>query len=59
MTEMDARNLANQVIGLVLTHQPNVLGSVPLSSEEAARQAAKQIAAFRETLVQELQKQAI
>ena len=57
MTEPQAADIANKIIGLLLTHQPNVLGTSALHGEMQARKAASELAAFRLKLIEELKPQ--
>lgn len=54
MTEQKASETADRIIGLLLAHQPNVLGTAALHGEMQARKAASDIAAFRKKLIEEL-----
>lgn len=54
MTEQQAAETADKIIGLLLAHQPNVLGTSALHGEMQARKAASDIAAFRKKLIEEL-----
>ncbi|MDD2178156.1 hypothetical protein OIN59_11990 [Acidovorax sp. D2M1] len=56
LTENEAIAFSHDVIGLLLKHQEHPLGGMPLGSEEDAQDAAKNIAAFRRALIEELQK---
>lgn len=56
LTENEAIAFSHDVIGLLLKHQVNPLGDMPLCTEEYAQDAAKNIAAFRRALIEELQK---
>lgn len=57
MTEQDATILTDQIIGKVLSHQGTVLSENSLFGEARATEAAKGMAAFRKTLIEELKKQ--
>lgn len=57
MNEAQAAALTDQIIGKLLTHQENALGTYPLNDESQARFAAKSIAAFRLQLIEELKTQ--
>lgn len=57
MTEQDATILADAFIEKVLLHQGTVLGENSLFGESRATEAAKGLAAFRKTLIEELKKQ--
>ncbi|HRL97842.1 MAG TPA: hypothetical protein PLE22_00170 [Acidovorax sp.] len=57
MTEPQAADIANKIIGLLLTHQPDVLGKSALIDQEEAQKAASNIAAFRLKLIQDLTSQ--
>lgn len=56
MTDHEAEVFANDLIALLLKHQENPLGVAPLTSEKDAQDAAKNIVAFRNALVEELTK---
>ena len=55
MTTLQAQQFTTEVIGLLLKHQENLLGLNPLATEGEAKQAAKNLVAFRRTLMEELQ----
>lgn len=57
MNEAQAAERADKIIGLLLTHQPNVLGTSALHGEIQAVKAARDIAAFRTKLIEELKPQ--
>ena len=57
MNEAQAAERAGKIIGLLLTHQPNVLGTSALHGEMQARKAASDLAAFRLKLIEELKPQ--
>lgn len=57
MKDLEATELADAILGKILDHQPNSLGTQPLNSVSNAEAAAKQVAAFRKTLIEELKKQ--
>ena len=52
MNEAQAAERAGKIIGLLLTHQPNVLGTSALHGEIQARKAASELAAFRLKLIE-------
>ncbi len=56
MTDIDAKSLANSVLSKLLEHQENVVGTYPLVNVASAEEAAKSIAAFRKTLIEEFKK---
>lgn len=57
MNEAQAAERADKIIGLLLTNQPNVLGTSALHGEIQARKAASDLAAFRLKLIEELKSQ--
>ena len=57
MTETRAASIADEFIKDILKSQPTFWPQGGMSSEANARQIAKQIAAMRETLIEELKKQ--
>ena len=57
MDSIDSATVADNILGKILEHQTEVLGSRPFDSVANAEAAAKQIAAFRKTLIEELKKQ--
>ncbi len=56
MNDQQAREIATQLTGLLLTHQEDAFGKYPLASEDDAQRAAKALAMFRRTLIEELKK---
>ena len=51
------QELADRFIVSLLQHQPELLGPHPLSDTGKAQQAAHALAAFRQALIRELDKQ--
>lgn len=57
MEQDEAVAKTDELIGLILQHQEDALGKVPLADDERARQAAQAIATFRQTLITQLTQQ--
>ncbi|MNY67852.1 hypothetical protein D3C86_2055140 [compost metagenome] len=57
MDQIDASAKADNLIAALITNQPNFWPENRLLSEANARDVARQLAAFRSTLVEELRKQ--
>lgn len=57
MTESSATSLADKLLLAILTNNPNCIGSGQLISASNAKGLAQALAAFRQTLVAELEKQ--
>jgi len=57
MQPMDATNKSEELIKIILQHQPGLFGTTPLCTEESARQAAQSLAALRAELIAQLEKQ--
>lgn len=57
MNEAQAAGLANQHIEKILSHQTNVVSPHAFVDKETAQATAQALAAFRQTLIDELKKQ--
>ena len=57
MTREEAAARADDIIRLLLTHQPGTLGTGPLVNGDTAQRAAQAIATFRKELIGQLEQQ--
>jgi hypothetical protein len=55
--EIDAATQANDLIKLILQHQPGLFGSAPVSNSDRAQETARALAAFRAELIEQLKQQ--